>query len=375
MRYRIEKDVLGEKKVPAEAYYGIGSLRSKETYQITKRGIIRQMIKSFANIKKTAAKTNSDLGYLDKDVAYAIVLSCEEILNGRLHGQFITDLVQGGSGNSMNTNANEVIANRANELMGGEKGKYDLVSPEDVNLNQDSYEVVLIAGKLSIIRLTKKLLTEAKKLSNSFTDKIAEYKLSRYEDYSLGQQLQAFYEIVDKNMKRISACVNSLMEVAVSARHLPPEQESLFVRKFMEYLVQHSGEALFLSKNILENKQNLDAIAWTSVSLKTLIANLSKIATDLHLLEKEGKIRISDVDTAGHDVVLEMIKQVSFYIMGNDLTIARSIEAGKLERNFYLPIIYACYFEMSNMIRRVMRVLRENVIEGLKILIENDPAE
>ena len=142
MRYRIEKDVLGEKKVPAEAYYGIGSLRSKETYQITKRGIIRQMIKSFANIKKTAAKTNNDLGYLDKDVAYAIVLSCEEILNGRLHGQFITDLVQGGSGNSMNTNANEVIANRANELMGGEKGKYDLVSPEDVNLNQDSYEVV-----------------------------------------------------------------------------------------------------------------------------------------------------------------------------------------------------------------------------------------
>lgn len=95
------------------------------------------------------------MGYLDKDVAYAIVLSCEEILNGRLHGQFITDLVQGGSGNSMNTNANEVIANRANELMGGEKGKYDLVSPEDVNLNQDSYEVVLIAGKLSIIRLTK----------------------------------------------------------------------------------------------------------------------------------------------------------------------------------------------------------------------------
>lgn len=375
MRFRNEKDILGEKKVPAEAYYGIGSLRSKETYEITKHGMIRQMIKSFANIKKTAAKTNSDLGFLKNEVADAIVLSCEEILNGRLHGQFITDIVQGGSGNSMNTNANEVIANRANEIMGGEKGKYDLVSIEDVNLNQDSYEVVLLAGKLSIIRLTKKLLTEGKKISNSFFDKIEAYNLSRYENYSIGQQFQAFYENIDRNMKRINSCLSSIMEIAVSARNLPAEQESLYVRKFMKYLVQYSGEAVYLTKNILDNKQNLDAIAWISLSLKTLIADLSKMATDLQLLEQAGKIKIPDVDTAGHYVVIEMIKQVSFYVMGNDLTIARSIEAGKLEHNFYLPIIFACYFETCNMVRRVMRVLRENVIENLEILVEKNPAE
>ena len=157
MRYRIEKDYLGEKKVPAEAYYGIGSLRSKETYQITKHGIIRQMIKAFAYIKKAAAKTNQDLNFIEKESANAIMLSCDEILNGRLHGQFITDIVQGGSGRSMNANANEVIANRANELMGGEKGKYDLISVEMVDLNQNPNEIILWAGKLSIIRLTKTL--------------------------------------------------------------------------------------------------------------------------------------------------------------------------------------------------------------------------
>lgn len=374
MRYRIEQDNLGEKKVPAEAYYGIGSLRSKETYQITKHGIIRQMIKSFANIKKTAAKTNSDMGYLNKDVAEAIFLSCEEILNGRLHGQFITDVVQGGYGFAMNTNANEVIANRANELMGGEKGKYDLVRLEDVNLNQDNYEMVLLAGKLSIIRLTKKLLTEGKKLCNALADKIEAYKLSR-ADFSLGQQFQAFYEILEKNMKRITSGMNGVLEVAVSARHLPPEQEELYVRKFMKYLVQYSGEAVFQTKNILENKQNLDAISWTSVALKVLISDLSKIAVDLKLLEEQGKIKIPDIDPAGHDVVLDMVQQVSFYIMGNDLTIARSVEAGKLERNAYLPIIFACYFESCNMVRRVMRVLRENVIENMQVLEENKPAE
>jgi aspartate ammonia-lyase len=352
------------------------SALSDQRKYITKHGLNRQMIKSFANIKKTAAKTNSDLGYLDKEKGKAIVLACEEILNGRLHGQFITDVVQGGFGDAMNTNANEVIANRANELLGGEKGKYDLISREDLNLNQNSFEVVLIAGKLSIIRQTKKLLTEAKKLFNSFYYKIDEYDLSRYEDYSIGQQLHSFGDKLDRNMKRINTSLNSLLEVSISARDLPAEQESLYLRKFIKYLVQHSGEAVFLSKNILDNKQNLDSIAWVSSSIKMLGADLSKTATDLKLLDKTGKVIIPDVDTAGHYVVIDMVKQVSFYIMGNDLTISRTIESGELEENAYLPIIYACIFEMLNMVRRMMRTLREQLIENLVIVgHEKNPVE
>lgn len=162
MRYRFEEDSLGKVQIPAEAYYGIGAFRSKELFQITKHGLCRQMIKAFSVIKKSAAKANLDLGLLPADVAEAISLSCDEIINGRLHGQFVTDVIQGGSGASMNSNANEVIANRANEMLGGEKGKYNFVNPKHVNLGQNTGDVVLLAGKITTIRLTKKLLAEAK---------------------------------------------------------------------------------------------------------------------------------------------------------------------------------------------------------------------
>jgi aspartate ammonia-lyase len=372
MRYRIEKDYLGEKKVPAEAYYGIGSLRSKETYQITKHGIIRQMIKAFAYIKKAAAKTNQDLNFIEKESANAIMLSCDEILNGRLHGQFITDIVQGGSGRSMNANANEVIANRANELMGGEKGKYDLISVEMVDLNQNPNEIILWAGKLSIIRLTKKLLTEAKKLYNSYLVKINEYSLT---DEDIAHEFRAFGTNLDRNMKRINQALTSLLEISVTADMVDEDKRSSYVQKFAKNLAQYSGQALHLSKNILDNKRHLDPIAWVSTTLRMLASDLSKIATDIQIMDNQKRIEIPMVDSAGRYVVIEMIKQVSFYIMGNDMTVARAIEAGEEEENSFLPIIYACMFEMCNMIRRTMRTLREHVIEDLIILgYEKKPA-
>ena len=223
-----------------------------------------------------------------------------------------------------------------------------------------------------MIRLTKKL-TEAKNCIIHFMVKLMNIIFPLYGLFHRST-IACFGTKIDRNMKRINAAISPLLEISVSARNLPAEQESLYVRKFIKYLVQHSGEAVHLTKNILDNKQNLDAFAWISASLKMLIADLSKLATDLELLENP-KITIPDVDTAGHYVVFDMIKQVSFYIMGNNLTIARSVEAGKLEKNIYLPIIYACYFEMCNMIRRSMRVLRENVIENLKMHIEINPTE
>ncbi|MFA7127138.1 MAG: lyase family protein, partial [Bacilli bacterium] len=143
MKFRIEKDELGELQVPAEAYYGIQTLRAKKNFEITKRPISRQMIKGLAVVKKAAAKANVDAGFITKDVGEAITLSCDELLNGRLHGQFITDLLQGGAGTSMNMNANEVIANRANEMLNSEKGKYDKVHPiNHVNFCQSTNDVV-----------------------------------------------------------------------------------------------------------------------------------------------------------------------------------------------------------------------------------------
>ena len=131
MKYRTEKDAIGEIKIPAEAYYGINTLRSKNNFDITKRGIPRQMIKALAYVKKGASKANSDDSLISEEVAKAIMTACDEILNGKLHGQFITDLIQGGAGTSINMNANEVIANRANEILGGKKGSYEFVHPID----------------------------------------------------------------------------------------------------------------------------------------------------------------------------------------------------------------------------------------------------
>lgn len=370
MRYRIETDSLGDKQIPAEAYYGIGSLRSKDIFQITKHGLHRQMIKAFATIKKSAAKANYDVGLISKDISNAIALSCDEILNGRLHGQFITDVLQGGSGFSMNKNANEVIANRANEMLGGDKGTYDKVHPDlHVNLNQSNFEVVLIAGKLSTVRLTKKLLVEGKKLHNAYFDLISNYDLSKDEIFSIGQEIAAFSNILDRDLERIDEANDNLLEISVGLEkaHIEKNPDPNYIKKFIKYLAQFSGDNVYITKNIIDNNRNLDYFSWLSSAFKSMSLNLSKVANDLVLMEKQGKIIIPKIEVYEGDVVIEMIKQVSFYIMGNDLTIARSVEAGELEKNIFLPIIFACLFESINILRRTIRILREHVIEHLDI--------
>jgi len=369
MRYRIEKDKLGNKQIPAEAYYGIGAYRSKDTFQITKHGLCRQMIKVFAVIKKSAAKANAELNLIGKDVSEAITLSSDEIINGRLHGQFITDIIQGGSGSSMNTNANEVIANRANEMMGGEKGKYDLVHPtKDVNLGQNTNDIVLLAGKMTTIRLTKKLLAEVKKLYNSYFEKINEYGLSKDNMFTLGQELASFAQILERDIKRIETALAGLYEIRISYSYEDKNLANKFNEKFMKFLVMHSGENFYQTKNPFDNGRNLDALSWISSAFKIMGSNLAKAAGDMALIAEKGRVIIpQQIEETTTPVVIEMVKQVSYYIMGNDLTISRSIEAGELDGNIFYPIIFACMFEIINLLRRITRVYREKVIEVLQL--------
>ncbi|HHZ18341.1 MAG TPA: aspartate ammonia-lyase [Acholeplasmataceae bacterium] len=369
MRYRIEKDALGKQQIPAEAYYGIGTFRSKELFQITKHGLCRQMIKALSVIKKAAAKANLDLDLLPENVAEVIALSCDEIINGRLHGQFVTDVIQGGSGASMNTNANEVIANRANEMLGGEKGKYDFVHPTDhVNLGQNTGDVILLTGKITTIRLTKKLLAEAKKLYSAYHDKIGESGLTRQTGLTLGEELTSFANALERDMKRVETALNGLHEIRFSAAYENQEQGKKFVEKFIKYLSTYSGENFHLTKNIFDNGRNLDAISWISSALKIMSSDLAKVAADLALIARNGKIVIPQaIAETSAPVVIEMVRQVSYYIMGNDLTISRSVEGGELDGNIFYPIIFACMFESINLIRRTCRTFREKVIEVLEV--------
>lgn len=376
MRYRLERDKLGELQIPAEAYYGIHTGRSKETFALTKHGLNRQMIKALANIKKTAAKTNAQIGVLDKKVAEAIILSCDEILNGRLHGQFITDLIQGGSGVSMNMNANEVLANRANEMLGGKKGIYDLVNPvKDVNLNQSSAEVVLLAGKMTSIRLIKKLLTEAKKLSNAYGNIISRFKTHKDDQFSLINEFKAFKNSLDRDLKRIDKSLEYFHEINIGASYFETHRkvDTNYIKAFIKNLNENVAENFVQTKEIIDNSRNLDCFVLASSDLRNLMINLSKSSFDMRKMIDDGKIVIPAIHEMGvsgevNPVVLEMVNQISFYVMGNDITIARSVEAGEYEKNIYLPMIFACLFEMTNLSRRTIRTLREKVIDGITII-------
>src|SRR5690554_1161496 len=391
MRYRIEKDKLGEMQVPAEAYYGIHTLRSRRNFQISKRPINRQMIKGLANVKRASAKANYDAGLLKKDVCDAIVLSCNEILNGRLHGQFITDLIQGGAGTSMNMNANEVIANRANEMLGSQKGKYDKVHPiDDVNLSQSANDVVPTAGKIATIRLTKKLLVEMKKLATAYRKLGKEHKdvytfskthLLDNVPISFGKIFNAMGSSVDRSVKKVESAMANLLEVNLGGTSvgLGHTTNKVYTTKVIEYLCEFTNEKFHVSKNPVDTTRHLDSFAWLSASIKTFALNINKHANDLRLISSSyGLVELPEVQLGSvsypgkvNPVIPEMVNQVVFYMEGNDLTISRAVASGELDLNVNLPIILACLFENLNFIRRAIRALREKALEGLEIVDQN----
>lgn len=387
MRYRIERDLLGERQVPAEAYYGIETLRGKENFEITKRGICRQMIKALAIVKKAAAKANIDAQNIDEKVGKAIMLACDEILNGRLHGQFVTDLIQGGAGTSINMNANEVIANRANELLGGKKGIYDFVHPNDhVNYGQSTNDVIPTAGKIAVVKQLKKLQVELKKLYNAYLDKAKEFNevikmgkthLQEALPIRLGQEFSAYASALNRDMKRIDNVIEELLEVNMGATAIGTSLNAneKYRKKVIFYLGKFSGESVILAKDLIDSTRNLDAFLQTSSCLKILATNLSKTASDLRLMSSSSinEITLPYVQPGSsimpgkyNPVVPEMVNQVCFYVMGLDTTITKAVEAGQLELNVFEPIILMSLFEQITVLRRAARTFNNLAISGLK---------
>ena len=365
MRYRVEKDALGEKVIPQESYFGIGTLRAKEAFEIAKHGLSRQNIKALALIKKVAAKTNCECGLLDEKVAEAISLSADEILNGRLHGQFVTDIVQDGFGIGMNINACEVIANRANEMLGGEKGAYNFVSVNDVNMLQDIREVVILSGKLTSIKLAKKMIAECKKFVAAINDLIAKAPLTCNPDVI--SEIKSVGQILERDTKRFDKAMNVMLEISYGSNvKLDNEAKEKYLKIFMKNLNQQATENYVMAENKFVVSRNLDSFMHLSTAGKNLTINLSKCMSDLKYLAKNGDIvipNIYDTDISSEDLIFDFAKQISFYIVGNDLTISRSVESGILEENPYLPIMCGTLFESLNLIRRTIRTVREIVIE------------
>ena len=387
MKVRIEKDELGIKEIPQEAYYGIQTLRSKENFDIVKKPISRNMIKAIATVKKAAARANYDAGLITKEVSDAIALSCDEILNGRLHGQFITDLIQGGAGTSINMNANEVIANRANEMLGGEKGVYNFVHPIDhVNLSQSTNDVIPTSGKIAAIKLTKKLLVEMKKLANAYSALEKKYKdvvivsKTHLQDSVLitfGQIFKAIRHSVDRDMKNIDNAIQELYSVNMGGTIVGTgvSADPKYAKTIIKYLEEYSGEPFNRAKDLVDNTRHITCFSNLSKCVMNFALNVHKNANDLRLMSCCYKTIILPEIQSGsamspgkiNPVVPEMLVQVVYYMEGNDLTISRSVAGGDMEFNTNMPIIFACLFENLNFIRRAIRTLREKCLEGLEV--------
>lgn len=389
MEIRMETDGIGNMAVPAKAYYGIQSLRAKNNFKITGRPLHPAFIKNLVKIKKAAAITNMETGLLDIKIARAIIDACEEIISGKLLGEFIVDSIQGGAGTSANMNANEVIANRGIELLGGVKGDYRLIHPNDhVNMAQSTNDVIPSAGKLTILELLPQTIFELGRLKTAFADKSIEFeniiKIGRTQlqdavPMRLGQSFSAYKAVVERDIKRLTNALEEMYQLNMGGTAIGTGINTS--PYYFDYIVHNinkvCGTKCKQGADLIDSTQNLDGFVNVSASLKTCALSLSKICNDLRLLSSGPKAGMSEISLPPmqngssimpgkvNPVIPEVVNQVAFLIAGNDLTISMAAEAGQLELNAFEPVLFYNLFESIEALKGAVNTLTENCILGI----------
>jgi aspartate ammonia-lyase len=389
--FRLEHDLLGEKKVPADAYYGVQTARGLENFTISgvPLHLYPDLIRALAMVKRAAARANAECGVIGPEVLAAIEDACQEVADGALHHEFQLDVLQGGAGTSTNMNANEVIANRALELMGHRKGEYRFCDPHDhVNASQstnDAYPTALhvgmALGNVKLIAAIQALIAAFRRKGQEFASilKMGRTQLQDAVPMTLGQEFTAFAESLFGEVRALEAMQRVLCEINMGATAIgtglnAPEG---YKRRCTEHLVAISGLPVYSAPDLIEATQDTQAFVLYSSCMKSLAIKLSKICNDLRLLSSGPRCGLREINLPPkqpgssimpgkvNPVIPEVVNMVCFRVIGSDLTVTLAAEAGQLQLNVFEPVIAACIFEAQTLFVNAARTLVEHCVEGI----------
>lgn len=386
---RVEKDFLGEKEVNMNSYYGIQTLRAVENFPITGYRLHSELIIAMGMVKKAAALANFEIGKLPEPFMKAIVQAADEIIEGKLHNDFIVDPIQGGAGTSINMNTNEVIANRALEILGREKGDYEFLSPNThINMAQSTNDAFPTSIHLAVLMLSDKLLVTMKEMHKAFKEKAKEFnhviKMGRTHlqdavPIRLGQEFEAYSRVIQRDINRISQSRQHLYEVNMGATAVGTglNADPEYILRVVEHLREISGFPLFAAEHLVDATQNTDVYAEISASLKVCMMNMSKIANDLRMMASGPRAGLSELNLPARQpgssimpgkvnpVMAEVINQIAFQVIGNDNTICLASEAGQFELNVMEPVLVFNLLQSISIMNNGFRVFTEYCVKGI----------
>lgn len=397
-KFRVESDLLGELQVPAEAYYGVQTQRAINNYKISGKHMCDypEYVKAIAYVKLAAAKANHELGQLPDDVADAMCRACREIIDGKFHENFVTDMMQGGAGTSVNMNANEVIANRALELMGYEKGDYQHCWPNDhCNCGQSTNDVYPTTIRLTFIEMNKQLVAALERLVASFRKKGEEFKnnikmgrtqLQDAVPMTSGQEFTAFANTLEEEIGNLNRNVELMLEINMGATAIGTGLNAVpgYAELCTKKLAELTGENFTLGKDLVEATPDTGDYVSYSGALKRLAVKLSKICNDLRLMASGPRCGLHEINLPPmapgssimpgkvNPVIPEVTNQTCFKVIGNDTTVMIAAEAGQLQLNVMEPVITQCIIESQTWLGRAMDTLRERCVDGITVNAEHN---
>jgi aspartate ammonia-lyase len=388
---RTEKDLLGEKQIPANAYYGVQTMRALENFQVS--GVTTKFypdyVRAYAMVKLAAARANTDVGRMKKETLDAIEKACKAIMEGKYHDQFLTDLYQGGAGTSANMNANEVIANVALEMSGHKKGEYNIIEPhDDLNMGQSTNDVYPTTIHVALILHNDKIMKEAQALSQTFHKKGDEFKdllkMGRTEGQdavpmTLGQEFHAFGHQIDAAIDVLKKTEEYLYEINMGATAIGTGLTATpgYAEKCANHLANITGKPIVLAKDLIAATSSMQAFVMYSAAIKNLAIALSKISSDLIFLASGPRTGVFEINLPPlqpgssimpgkvNPVMPELMNLVCFKAIGNDVTVAMASQDGLLQLNAYEPVVAVAIMESQALFYKTMPLFRKNCIEGI----------